>query len=49
MLRVKFIPFLMPVVVGAAYLWYRSKKKALSDGDEDFEGKNAGKKTAMNN
>jgi len=41
MLRVKCLsPALMPVVVGAALLWYRSKKKALK-AHEESEGKNA--------
>ena len=41
MLRAKFIPILMPVVVGAAFLWYRSRRKAIK-ANEDVD-KIAGK------
>lgn len=41
MLRAKFIPLVMPVVVGAAFLWYRSRRKPVK-ANEDVGLKNAG-------
>ena len=38
MLRVKLIPILLPVVAGAAFLWYRSRKKSKGLPVEDAEG-----------